>query len=130
MPRRIIVPYTLVAVVAAGAVAASPAAAKPTEGPIDWAERFELQGPPPPKQDRQGGYTRDLLWRPGVPGLPTWPVDPQPLPRPAASIPARDDDDGDGGWLLAGLGVAGAGIAAGGAAGLVRRYRIRARLAV
>jgi hypothetical protein len=114
----------LAAVVAAGAVAASPAAARATDAPVDRADRFELETPLP--KHGPEGHTQDALWRTILPGPPTWPVDPEPLPRPTASVPAKGDDDG-GGWLLAGLGLTGAGIAAGGAAGLARRYRIRAR---
>jgi len=116
----------LAAVLAAGAVAASPAAAAAT----DRADRFELETPLPKHALKD--HTQDALWRtvlpgpPNFPGPPNVPVDLEPLPRPAASVPAKDDDNG-GGWLLAGLGVTGAGIAAGGAAGLARRYRIRAR---
>jgi hypothetical protein len=120
----------LAAVLAAGAVAASPAAAGATDAPVDRADRFELETPLP--KHGPEGHSQDALWRtvlpgpPNFPGPPNVPVDLEPLPRPAASVPAKDDDNG-GGWLLAGLGVTGAGIAAGGAAGLARRYRIRAR---
>jgi hypothetical protein len=120
----------LAAVVAAGAVAASPAAASPIDSRVDRADRFELETPLP--KHGPEGHTQDALWRsvlpgpPNFPGPPNVPVDLEPLPRPAASVPVKDDGDG-GGWLLAGLGLTGAGIAAGGAAGLARRYRIRAR---
>lgn len=114
----------LAAVVAAGAVAASPAAARSIDAPVDRADRFELETPLP--KHGPEGPARDALWRTVLPGPPTWPVDPEPLTPPAASVPAKNDDGG-GGWLLTGLGLTGAGIAAGGAAGLARRYRIRAR---
>ena len=114
---------TLAAVVAAGAVAASPAAARPLDSPVDRGDRFQLETPLPKHAPQ--GHTQDALWRTVLPGPPTWPVDPEPLTRPAEPI-ATNDGDG-GGWLLAGLGLTGAAIAAGGAGGLARRYRIRAR---
>ena len=125
MPRRIIVPSALAAVVAAGAVAASPAAARPIDAPVHRADRSQVEPPPLPKHGGQGGYTRDLLFRTVLPGPPTWPEDPQPLPHGADAAPVNENDGS--GWLLTGIGIAGAGIAAGGAAGVARRYRIRAR---
>ena len=116
---------TIAAVAAAGAVASSPAAARPIDPPVDRGDRFDFPMPPLPKHQGQGGYTRDLLFRTVLPGPPTWPVDPEPLTRPADAAPVTDEDRS--GWLLAGIGIAGAGIAAGGAAGVARRYRIRAR---
>jgi hypothetical protein len=116
---------TFAALLAAGAVAAPAAsAAAPVTAPVDGADRFVLPSHRVPEQAIGGGYTRDLLWRGPVPGPPTWPVDPQPLPRPAEPGLVTH---GDGNWMLAGIGIAGAGIAAGGVAGLARRYRIRAR---
>ena len=114
---------TLAAVVAAGAVAASPAAARPLEAPVDRADRFQLETPLPKHAPQ--GHTQDALWRTVLPGPPTWAVDPEPLTRPAEPVATKHDDGG--GWLLAGLGLTGAAIAAGGAGGLARRYRIRAR---
>ena len=122
MPRRITLP--LVAAVAASAVAASPAAAAPSSAPGDRTDRYVLPKHRVPEQAAPGGHTRDLLWRGPVPSPPTWPVAPEPLPRPAQPGPV---EDGDGSWLLTGVGLVGAGIAAGGAAGIARRYRIRAR---
>jgi hypothetical protein len=114
---------TLAAVVAAGAVAASPAAARPLDAPVDRADRFQLETPLPKHAPQ--GHSRDALWRTVLPGPPTWAVDPEPLGRPAEPVATKDDDGG--GWLLAGLGLTGAAIAAGGAGGLARRYRVRAR---
>lgn len=135
MPRRITVSTALAAVVAAGTVTASPAdAAVPWRVPPPRADRFVLPTPRVPDHALQGGYSRDLLYRPTVPGHmskptlpgpPTWPVDPEPLTAPAESTPIEDGERAE--WVLMGLGLVGAGIAAGGAAGVARRYRIRAR---
>lgn len=126
MPRRKIVPSALVAVIVAG-VATWPAAAgaAPVPGPADRGERFALPSHRVPEHAMRAGSARDLLWRGPVPGPPTWPVDPEPLNRPADPAPPTDEERS--GWLLTCFGLVGAGIAAGGAAGLTRRYRIRAR---
>ena len=120
MPRLTIVPTAIAAVL----VAASPAVAAPVDAPVDRTDRFQLETPLP-KHDLNGPPARDALWRTVLPGPPTWPVDPEPLTGSADATPVADD--GTSGWLLAGIGLAGAGIAAGGAAGVARRYRIRAR---
>lgn len=133
MPRRITVPATLAAVVATGAVAASPAvAAAPFRVSPPRTDRFVLPMPRVPDHAGQGGYTRDLLYRhpghmskPTLPGPPTWPVDPEPLTAPVDTTPLEDGERSE--WVLVGLGLVGAGFAAGGAAGVVRRYRVRAR---
>jgi hypothetical protein len=116
---------TFAAVLAAGAVVAPAAsAAAPFTAPGDRGDRYVLPSHRVPENAFGEGYARDLLWRGSVPGPPTWPVDPEPLPRPAEPGLVTH---GDGNWMLAGAGIAGAGIAAGGVVGLARRYRIRAR---
>ena len=70
----------LAAVVAAGAVAASPAAARSIDAPVDRADRFELHTPHP--KHRPEGPPRDAHWRPVHPRPPTRP---SPTTRPAAT---------------------------------------------
>ncbi len=117
---------TLVAVLAAGTLVASPAIARP----IDRVDRYDpgqsgVVEPPSPRQDLRGERATD----PGPPviqpGQPTWPIDPQPVSRSAPAVPA--DDGGDDIWLVLAAGVAAASIVGASAAGATRRYRVRAR---
>lgn len=62
------------------------------------------------------------------PGQPTWPSYPAPIAKsqpPAQQLPSGDG--GDDTWFVVGIGLAGAALAAAGAAGIARRSRIRAR---
>jgi hypothetical protein len=79
--------------------------------PAGTSERYEQVVPAPKIQ----------------PGQPAWPVNPQPLPRPASAVPADDGGTDDSVWLLVGAGFAAAGIVGGSAAGIARRQRLRAR---
>jgi len=133
---------TLIATAAAGALITAPALARPAGDPASGPTTT-------PRQDLRGADARgdgprqyapsaptwgshpETLPKVAVPGQPTWPVDPKPLPRAAvpAEVPASDGngDGGDGVWLILGLGVGGAALIAGGAAGLARHSRVRAR---
>ncbi len=142
MIRRTTLKYTLTAVLAAGAVAATPAMAKPVDGPIDGSNRYEsptssLAGTTDktPKQDLRGESALDAAFQatqeaklqPGQPVFPTY-HDPLPPRSVNASVPATNDDGSDVGvWLLVLSGIAGAGLVGGGAAGIARRTRVRAR---
>jgi hypothetical protein len=132
---------TLAAVLTTGAIAASPAlgddhardthardAGAHTGAPIEDAFPYRET---PDRTDRSGdpaGTTGRYEPAPQIqPGQPTWPVDPQPLPRPASAVPADDGGSDESVWLLLGGGFAAAGIVAGSAAGIARRQRVRAR---
>jgi hypothetical protein len=82
----------------------------------------------PATQDLRGERARDAA-RMLVPrGQPTWPADPDLLSRPlthAATSPA--DRGADDVWGIIGIGLAGAGLVAGGATGVARRLRVRGR---
>jgi hypothetical protein len=144
MTRRITLKHTLVAALAASALAASPAGAKPT----DRVDRFDsptssLAGTTTPKQDLRGEYARDaaraaeqsgLQVPPVEPkadapfqvGQPTWPVDPAPAAKPVSAVksaPALKTDGDNDVWLVLGIGLAATGIVAGSAAGIARRTR-------
>ena len=116
MPHRSTLKYSLTAAVAASALAASTAVAKP----LDRIDRF---GTPAP--EAQPDPPRGLVYPKG----PFYPEPdaavPHPRAVPAAPVTARGGDD-DGIWLVLGIGLAGAGLAAGGA-GLARHARVRAR---
>jgi hypothetical protein len=108
---------TLAAVLATGAIAASPALGD------DHARDTHAR--------EAGGATEDAFPYRETPGIqrgqPTWPANPQPLPRPASAVPADDGGSDDSVWLVLGGGLVAAGIAGGTAAGMARRHRVRAR---
>jgi hypothetical protein len=60
-----------------------------------------------------------------LPGAPTWATSPQTLH--SGPTPVSDDDGTP--WTTIALGIAGAGLAFGGAAGIARTTRVRARRA-
>jgi hypothetical protein len=149
MSRRTTLQHTLVAALAASVVFASPGIAKP----VDRIDRLDNSTPPTPHQDLRGEHATDPA-PPGSrphqdlrgehatdpappgstrfqPGQPTWATHPAPIPRPAAEpaspAPASGGDDDDNVWLILGIGLAASGIVAGSAAGVARRYRVRAR---
>ena len=130
MSRRTTLQHALVATLATGVVFAGPAVAKP----IDRIDRFGNPDPTPaPHQDLRGEHPTDPA-PPGsehfLPGQPTWPTHPAPVPKPdvkPVSQVAPSDDGNDDVWLIVGIGMAAAGIVAGSAAGMTRRYRVRAR---
>jgi hypothetical protein len=140
MKRRNTLQYTLTAAVVAGALAVSPAFAVP----IDRVDRLDSVAPvTSPHQDLRGEHAQDAARQQAErqdlrgehakdaartaplvnPGPPTWPTNPQPIR--SAELPAGDGDDSI--WLVLGIGLAGAGIGAAGAAGLARHSRVRAR---
>ena len=130
MSRRTTLQHALVATLATGVVFVAPAVAKP----IDRIDRFGYPEPTPaPHQDLRGEHPTDPA-PPGseqfLPGQPTWPTHPAPVPKPdvkPVSQVAPSDDGNDDVWLIVGIGMAAAGIVAGSAAGMTRRYRVRAR---
>ena len=112
------------AVLAASAAAVSPALAD------DHARDAHARATD--RIDRFGPVVPDSTWgtpAPKIqPGQPTWPVNPQPLPKPASAVPPADDGGSDDSvWLLLGAGFVTAGIVGGSAAGIARRQRVRAR---
>jgi hypothetical protein len=130
--KRII---TFVAVLAAGAIAASPAlgddhardaharaAGAHTGAPIQDAFPYRET---PDRIDRFGSPNEQA---PKIqPGQPTWPVNPQPLTKPASAVPVDDGGSDDGVWLLLGGALVVGGIVGAGVAGMARRQRLRAR---
>lgn len=136
MPRRITL--ALSAALAASALAASPALAKPVHVPADaasrgWSPAQELPAYPQPEPenvykigDGRSPDTKDAAKDAAVqPGQPTWPADPKVLTGPRPRPAAVDSGDADGIWLVIGIGLAGATLA--GAAGAGRYARVRAR---
>jgi hypothetical protein len=133
MHRRTTLQHTLVAGLAAAALAASPALARP----VDRVDRFgPVTSQPHQYQDLRGEEAKDAAHAAEQehfrPGQPTWPTHPAPAPKPVKAVPAHSttssgDDDI---WLLLGIGIAATGIVAGGAVGVSRRYRVRARRAI
>lgn len=131
MSRRTTLQHTLVAALAAGTVAASPALAKP----VDDVDRVDsptssLAGTSSPRQDLRGEHAKDAARGADeqlAPGQPTWPLQPEPVAVPAKAVAAPETGSDDDVWLVLGIGLAGAGILAGGAAGVTRHYRLRAR---
>ena len=133
--------YALTAVLATGAIAASPAMAMPIDGPVNRGESptGSLAGTTEKnlkQQDLRNELSKDTAFQadrarklqPGQPVFPTYvpPLKPKVVP---ASTGTSNDSDGDdvGIWLLLLSGLAGAGLAGGGAAGISRRSRVRAR---
>jgi hypothetical protein len=137
MTQRSTLKHTLAAALAASALVAGPAVAKPMDnGPAASGNRSEMQTgslagttDQTPAQDLRGEHARDAARAQIAPGQPTWPADPTPLLAPAA--PAKASSSGGGSddtvWLVLGIGLAGAGIVAGSAAGVARRSKVRAR---
>jgi hypothetical protein len=128
MSRRTTLQHSLAAALAGVALTASTAVARP----IDRVDRFDNVAPQP-RQDLRGEHATDPA-PPGsehfMPGQPTWPTHPAPVPKPSVapvSQVAPSDDGSDDVWLIVGIGIAAAGIVAGSAAGINRRYRVRAR---
>lgn len=132
--------YTLTAILASGAIAASPALAMPIDGPVnrDDSPTGSLAGTTEKnlkRQDFRGERAKDAAFQAAQeeklqPGQPVFPSYVPPLPKPKAvnaSTTANDDGDDVGIWLLLASGLAGAGLAGGGAAGIARRSRLRAR---
>jgi hypothetical protein len=129
MSRCTTLQHALVAALATGVVFVAPAVAEPT----DRIDRFDNpNATPAPHQDLRGEHPTDPA-PPGSekfqPGQPTWPTHPAPAPKTAIApvSPTPAPDDGNDVWLIVGIGVAAAGIVAGSAAGVARRYRVRAR---
>jgi hypothetical protein len=131
MSRRTTLQHALVATVASIAVAAPAAAAKP----VDRPDRYDNVAPQP-YQDLRGEHARDAARAAEeehfLPGQPTWPTHPAPVPKPAVK-PASPVPASNGGiddvWLIVGVGIAAAGIVGASAAGVTRRTRVRARRA-
>ena len=115
---------TFTAVLAASAAAASPAVADDHardahDRALNRIDRIDRYGPVVP--DTTFGTPAPEV----QPGQPTWPVNPQTLPKPVAVVPADDGGSDDSVWLLVG-GLVTAGIVGGSAAGIARQ-RVRAR---
>ncbi len=94
MTHRSTLRTTLAAALAASVLTAGPAVAMPMEdGPAvngGGAGTTEKS----PAQDLRGEHARDAARNQVAPGQPTWPVNPTPLPAPAA--PAKASSDGGG----------------------------------
>ena len=128
MPRRTILQHTLVAALAVSALAASPALGRPIDPAHPYDSRTSsLAGTASePRQDLRGEGAKGAGPPAFQPGQPTWPINPEPVSKPAAPAPATDGG-GDGSvWLVLGIGLAATGVAAG-TAGVARRSRVRAR---
>lgn len=132
--------YALIAVLATGAIAASPAMAMPLDAPVNRADSptGSLAGTTEKnltKQDLRGELSRDTVFQaererqlqPGPPVFPTYVPPLTPKVVPASTTDNGSDGDDVGIWLLLLSGLAGAGLAGGGAAGIARRSRVRAR---
>ena len=105
MPARTTLQHTLVAALAAGTLAASPALAKPVDH-VD-PPTSSLAGTTSPRQDLRGEHAKGPA-------------------RAAEAVHAAETGGDDGVWLVLGIGLAATGIA-GGAAGVARHHRVRAR---
>ncbi len=137
MTRRNTLKYSLTAALAASAVAASPALARPIDTVDRSADRTSsLAGTTSsPHQDYRGERAQDAAWQAAhpqpkfQPGQPTWSLNPAPLPKPEPATPATANGGGgdDDVWLVLGIGLAGIGLAAAGTAGLARQSRVRGR---
>ena len=106
MPARTTLQHTLVAALAAGTLAASPALAKPVDH-VD-PPTSSLAGTTSPRQDLRGEHAKGPA-------------------RAAEAVPAAETGSDDGVWLVLGIGLAAGGIVAGSAAGVARHHRVRAR---
>lgn len=123
----------LVAGLAAAAVAASPALARP----VDRVDRFgPVTSQPHHYQDLRGEQAKDAAHAAEqehfLPGQPTWPTHPSPAPKLVKAVPAHTTTSSanDDIWLVLGIGIAATGIVAGSAVGVSRHYRVRARRAI
>ena len=146
MKRRTTLKYTLTAALATSVLAASPALAKPVDEPSNRADSptgslagttsYTPGSETPVGQDLRNEFSKDAAIQAAkdeklMPGQPVFPSYHDPLPPRSlnASTPANANDDGGdvGIWLLVLSGVAGAGLVGGGAAGIARHSRLRAR---
>ena len=145
MMRRTALKYTLTAALATSVLAASPALAKPIDEPSNRADSptgslagttsYTPGSETPVGQDLRNENSKDAAIQAAkdeklMPGQPVFPTYHEPLPPRTVNVsaPAGTGDDSDVGiWLLLLSGLAGAGIAGGGAAGLARHSRLRAR---
>jgi hypothetical protein len=138
--------HTLAAALAASALAASPALARPVDhvdrvdpaagsvfGSIGVDRQVDRADPAAGTvsgsilyDDWRGGQARDAApaaEHPRGPGHPS-----QVTPKPAPIVTAVKPDDGDDDvWLILGIALAATGVAAGSGAVVARRYRLRAR---
>jgi hypothetical protein len=125
MTRRTL-QHTLAATVAASALVTAPALARPagetptaSPGGLTWSPGQVLT----PADVRQAARQAKV-----EPTAPTWPEHPTPLSRVAPPAePSTGSGGGDDTWLVLGLGLGGACLVAGGAAGIARHTRVRAR---
>lgn len=135
MNRHNILHRTLTAALAASAIAATPALAKPADVVPRSADArtSSLAGTTSPRQDLRMP-DRQSPARPEIQsGQATGPATPEPLTKPVVAAEAPTDGGGGGEsvWLVLGIGLAGAGVVAGSAAGIARRSKLRAsRVAV
>ncbi|HEX5897975.1 MAG TPA: hypothetical protein VFY32_01160 [Solirubrobacteraceae bacterium] len=113
--NRLIVAGITAAAIAPAAAIASPALDGGVAAPGSGVTQ-DLRAP-----DQADGSTVDR----SAPGMPTWPVNPQPIPhRPVAttSTPSADGDGIDGGVLIA---LGGGALLAVGGLGLAGRKRLQ-----
>jgi len=132
MNRHNILHRTLTAALAASAIAATPALAKPADVVPRSADArtSSLAGTASPRQDLRMPDRQSPAPRPELQsGQPTWPATPEPLTKPVVAAEAPTDGGGGGEsvWLVLGIGLAGAGVVAGSAEGIARRSKLRAR---
>jgi hypothetical protein len=132
---------TIVVALAGAALLAPTAAAMPIDGPIKPAEQTQdmrasvAEGLAKERQANERHSAVQTCSRPStcetdaakraqtlaLPGPPTWPVNPQPLTRPAE--PAVADDGID--WATIGIGVGLTFVALGAITGVTHRIRVR-----
>ena len=129
MRHTITIKHALGVALAASAVAATPALARPVD-PID--RQVDPVDPAAGTvygsiayDDWRGEQARDAVpagEHPRSPGHPS-----QVTPKPAPTVTAAKPDDGDDDvWLILGIALAATGVAAGSGAVVARRYRLRA----
>jgi hypothetical protein len=121
MSRSTTLQRTIVAALAVGAVATSPAVADRLDSPTS-----SLAGTTSPGQDLRGEHARDAARAAATPVRPAYPRYAPPMIEPAQVARAAETGSTDHGWLLIGVGLAATAVGAGAAAG-VTCSRVRAR---
>ena len=130
MSRHTTLLHTIGAALAAAALLASPAAARPVDA-AKPAERStsSLAGTVSPRQDWRGEFAKDAARAAEIEnttGRPAPVFRTAPAPVEHKTAPAAPTGNAGDTWLVLGIALAGAGIVAGGAAGAARTHRLRA----
>jgi hypothetical protein len=122
--------HALIAALAALALAATPALARPVDPPAPYyGPTSSLAGTSQPQQDLRGEHARDaarLAERPAPRVVTEGPnAAAKAIPRAAKPVPVPAHTDGEP-WLVLGIALGTAGLAGVGAAAMTRRTRVRA----